>query len=77
MKFQPNPENGKLDLIVEFSPAVECADIWPQDLQGMKDRAKRYMGSGDKIQRRLARDLSKAILWIEREIYALQTSEAK
>lgn len=76
MKFQPNPDNGKLDLVVQYDAAFQEADIYPNELQGMKDRAAHYRVSGTKAEKQLARDLSRAVLWIEREVYVKQRTSA-
>jgi len=69
-------ENGKLDLVVDYRPEFEYADLYPTRLESMKARAEHYLKiSATKTEKKLARDLSNAVCWIEREIWSLQEKE--
>jgi hypothetical protein len=74
MQFKSAP-NGKLDLMVSYNPEFERADLYPQELRSMKDSAEFYLGSSNKVERRLGTKLRRAVAWIEREVWYLQEEE--
>lgn len=74
MKLRQAP-NGKLDMVVDYDPSFECADLWPNELQGMKESANYHLQSGSKIGQRLGVNLLKAVRWIEREVWAQQQGD--
>lgn len=57
----------------EYNPAFECADLYDSDLESMRASVDFYTAHGTIRERRLARLLGKALLWINREQYFMDT----
>jgi hypothetical protein len=63
-------ENGRLDYV----PVVvnKHADIYGNDMIGMRQRANHFLANGTKAEKKLAKNLLACLNWMDREIFALQ-----